>query len=124
MKSVRSDGWHAVRVAVFYRDGGCVATQYRVMGKDVAPDSCADQFGSPIEWDDLDMMEAEHVKEQIGGFKPEDDEAHLVTGCPWHHRLSQRFRLDSKTARIQTRAWLADHYPEVWAGLQSSGGPV
>jgi hypothetical protein len=122
--TVATDGWPAVRAAIFERDGGCVATQFRVFGKDIAPDQCRDGYGDPCEYDDFAIMEAEHVKEQIGGFRASDDEAHLVTACPWHHRLSQRFRVDSKAHRVATRAWLAQHYPGVWNGLQSTTGPV
>lgn len=116
MKSATTDGWRAVRLEVFARDGGCVATQPRVFGKAVATDLCRDGYGDPIEYDAFDLLELEHVKQELGlSLRAADDVAHLVTACPWHHRLSNVFRIDSKVNRVKTRAWLARHYPEVWS---------
>lgn len=111
MMTVAADGWTAVRLATFRRDLGCVATQWRIFGKDIAPDLCKDAFGNPISWDQYPLLEFDHVSRDRVRY---DDEGHGVMVCPWHHRLSQRWRSDSKTHRSALRAWLAKHYPEVW----------
>lgn len=109
------DGWTELRRVTFRRDGGCLAVRVDVFGSDIAPDMCQDGFGNPILWYDLSKMEFDHVKEQLGtAKKAPDDEAHGITVCPWHHRLSQQWRSDSARHRIAERDWLRKHYPEVW----------
>ena len=115
IRSAEADGWDAVRKAAFRRDGGCVAVNPAIFDHDVAPDLCADQWGGFIHWSDYGRLEFDHVKEQsVLGKKPPDDEAHGVMACPWHHRLSQRWRTDSAVHREKLRDWLRKHYPEVW----------
>lgn len=111
--AVETHGWTVVRSAVFGRDGGCVATQPRIFGSDVAPDRCRGRFGQDVEWDDWDQLEFDHVRPHSGGARP-DDEAHGVAVCPWHHRLSQVWRSDSRRHREALRSWLASHYPDAW----------
>lgn len=116
MLTVRNDGWVQVRSAVFKRDVGCVATQWRIFGNNIAPDMCRSRWGTPIEWDDWSELEFDHVKENLeASNKAPDDEAHGVAVCPWHHRLSQVWRSDSKFHRERLRDWLAKAYPEVWS---------
>lgn len=122
MMTVEQDGWPAVRHAVFWRDGGCIAHRADIFGADVAPDHCRNSYAQPLrngrecEWD--------HVKERSAmGMKAPDDEAHGVTVCAWHHRLSQKWRSDSAAHRGQIRAYLTRLYPEIW-GLLSDGEPV
>jgi hypothetical protein len=115
MMTVRDDGWIAVRTAVFTRDVGCVAGQFRIFGKAAADDGCRSRWGSRIEWDDWSELEFDHVKRDAkAGDKAPDDEAHGVAVCPHHHRLSQVWRSDSKVHRMMLRDWLAKHYPEAW----------
>jgi hypothetical protein len=106
----------AVREAVLRRDGGCVATQPRIFGKDIAQDACRNSFGNPIPYDSLHLLEVDRVKtDSRGGKAVPYSEAHAVAVCPHHHRLSQRWRSDSHVHREAERAWLAKHYPEEWA---------
>jgi hypothetical protein len=100
--NAKDHGWPALREHVFRRDGRCVATRADIFGDDVAPDVCSD-------WSEFD-----HIKEQIGGPKAPDDEAHGVRMCSWHHRLSQEWRATSKPHRQAVRDYLRKLYPEVW----------
>jgi hypothetical protein len=109
--NVAEHGWPAVRSAVFGRDGGCVAGQPRIFGRDAADDGCRSQWGQRIDWDDWDQLEWDHVTQENVRH---DDEAHGVAVCPWHHRLSQAWRSDSRRHRAALRRWLAKHWPEVW----------
>lgn len=115
MMTAEADGWESVRRATFRRDIGCIAGQPRIFGVNIAPDMCKDAFGNPMRWDEWRLLEWDHVKEDLrAGVKAPNDEAHGVAVCPWHHRLSQRWRSDSKAHRAAIRDWLARHYPEVW----------
>lgn len=111
------------RQAIFYRDGGCIATQPAWFGVDVAPDVCRSGFGAEIDWNALWMMEGDHVTDDAGIRR--DSRAFGVTVCPWHHRLSQRWRIDSKAHRVKIRDRLRVLYPKEWAregGLGSQAG--
>lgn len=111
MLTAKEDGWPSVRLAVFVRDGGCVAGQTRIFGTGASDEQCRTEFGDPIAYTDWDVLEFDHVTRNGVRY---DDEAHGIAACPWHHRLSQRWRTDSKTHRHAEREWLAMHYPEVW----------
>ena len=122
MRTVAEDGWPAVRMAVFQRDGGCIANRADIFGKDVAQDHCRNNYARPL----IDAMECEfdHVKEQQAmGIKAPDDEAHGVAACAWHHRLSQAWRSDSAAHRGLIRRYLARLYPAVWQELLSDAQP-
>lgn len=113
--TAETHGWPAVRRATFSRDRGCVAVQSRIYGDDVAPDLCRNQYGQAVRWDDPTQLEWDHVKEsQAMGVKAPDDSAHGVMVCAWHHRLSNRWRIDSWVHRQKIRDWLRSHYPGVW----------
>lgn len=99
------------RVAVFQRDGGCIAVQPIWFGRDVAPGVCRDSFGNIIGWHDLDKMEWDHVTDDAGIRR--DDRAHGVTVCPGHHRGSG-WRIDTKEHRRMIRDRLRILYPEEW----------
>ncbi len=101
--TVAADGWAAVRLAVFARDEGCVAQSWLVFGKDKTTEPCRDQYGTEIPYDTFDLLEFDHVT--LNG-KRIDSEAFGVAACPWHHRLSQQWRTDSKTHRQAERAWI------------------
>jgi hypothetical protein len=109
--TVDRDGWPAVRDAVLRRDGGCVANQYRVFGGDLATDECANKWGTPLEGLALDQLELDHVTRH---GKRYDDEAHLISVCPRHHRLSRTWRIDSRVHRALCRGYLHRLYPSVW----------
>jgi hypothetical protein len=111
----RADGWAAVRRVVFQRDRGCVAVQKLVFGDDVAPDICRDGWGNPMAWDDPFRLDFAHVKEEIrAGKRADDDEAHGVAACPWHHRLGRVWRLDTKARYDTLRDYLRVRYPQEW----------
>lgn len=115
MITAEKDGWPKLRLTVFTRDGGCVAVQPRIFGKDAATDFCRNVYGYVIPWDDIFQMEWDHVKEQLGmQLRASNDEAHGITVCPHHHRTSNGWRIDSAEHRQTIRGWLAKHYPEVW----------
>jgi hypothetical protein len=109
--TVKEHGWAVVRQIVFERDGGCVAAQSRYFGEDTAGDLCRDQYGDIIPSHALALMEADHVTKN--GVRIDAVEF-LITVCPWHHRLSQVWRSDSKDHRQAERRWLARRYPEDW----------
>jgi hypothetical protein len=110
--SAARDGWTKLRWTVFKRDGGCVATSRLWFRDDTAPDQCRNKAGWLIKWDDIFQMEPDHVTDW-GGIR-RDDEAHLITVCPWHHRGSQ-WRIDTKERRQREREVLSGLYPEAWA---------
>lgn len=110
--NAQQHGWATLRRVIFARDGGCVAGQWRVFGKDIADEPCKDQFGDEIPYDTFALLEADHVTKD--GVRI-DAEPYLITACPWHHRLSQRWRTDSKAHRQAEREWLAKQYPAEWA---------
>lgn len=99
--SAKEHGWVALRLRTFRRDGGCIANSEAVFGKEIAPDRC-----------DGDL-EFDHVRHGLAGRRI-DDEAHGVTVCAWHHRLSQEWRSDTKVHRAAQRRYLANLYPDVW----------
>lgn len=111
MLTVERDGWPEVRHAVLRRDAGCIANQHRIFGGDLAIDACANKWGTPLEGLALDQLELDHVTQNGVRY---DDEAHLVSVCAWHHRLSQVWRSDSRFHRALERGWLAKQYPEAW----------
>lgn len=110
--TVAKDGWAAVRQRIFVRDRGCVAVQQDIFGEDVAHDQCRDAAGYLMAWDDRFRLEADHVTQVHSHLDPRrDDEAHLITVCPWHHRLSPRWRIDTAERRMAVRAFLVKRYP-------------
>ena len=114
--TVRADGWPRVRRVVFIRDNGCVAVQWRVFGPDTATDICRDQWGNPTPWNDSFRLEFAHVEEQLrAGVRADDDEAHGVAACPWHHRLGKEWRIDTKEHYEILRRYLRSLYPKEWA---------
>lgn len=106
------DGWTKLRWTVFRRDGGCVAVQPAIFGRDVAPDQCQNRAGWLIRWNDVFQLEWDHVT-GFDGIR-RDDEAHGVAVCPWHHRGS-RWRIDTKERRDVLRRHLARLYPTEWS---------
>lgn len=110
--TVARDGWDAVRQAVFRRDVGCIAHQSRIFGQDTATDACADTWGNVIDGLGFEVLEFDHVTQHGVRY---DDEAHGVSVCPRHHRLSRVWRSDSRVHRALERGWLHKHYPEVWS---------
>jgi hypothetical protein len=107
----RKDGWPRLRQTVLARDGGCVATSGMWFRTDAATDSCRDEHGLLIRWDNVFKMELDHVRDDRGARL--DDEAHLITVCPWHHRGSA-WRIDTKARRQRERDVLRALYPEHW----------
>ena len=116
--TAEKDGWEALRLVTFRRDKGCVATNPNIFGKDVAPDLCRDKDGWIIPATALHKMEFDHVREDAGGRRY-DDEAHGVTACAWHHRLSTKWRTDTAIHRAVLRLYLSDRYPDVWPDLRA-----
>lgn len=122
LTTAKRHGWLVLRAVVFRRDGGCVAVQRHIMGDDVATDSCRAgerEAAKVINRWDLQYMEWDHIREQPGGRRY-DDEAHGVTVCPWHHRGSGQ-RVDTSERRFKIRGYLARMYPDVWAGVAFMG---
>jgi hypothetical protein len=94
--------WPALKEAVNRRERGCIARRRDIFGADIASDRC-----------DGGTLEFDHIREDIGGQRY-DDEAHGIAVCGWHHRLSAKWRSDSKEHRAVERAYLAKLYPTVW----------
>lgn len=95
--------WPAIKAEVELRDGPCLAIRVDVFGEDIAPDPC---FG-PTEFD--------HVTDERG--RRIDAVEFGISACSWHHRLSQKWRTDSKEHRAIERAYLASKHPGSWAYL-------
>lgn len=114
-RTLSSDEPYVAKVApdvaarVFRRDGMCVAYK---LG---AGSLCADAWGNAIMAHDLAKMELCHVKyEPRMGKRATSTEAHLVVGCPGHHRGMGR-----------TRQWIDQHVDLIIDYLlQFAPGPV
>lgn len=114
--NARDDGWIGLKQVVALRDRVCVATRDDIFGKDVAPDLCRNGVGWTIDPTDWRGMEFEHVRiEPAMSKRADDDEAHGVLCCGWHHRLSNQWRIDTSAHREKVRGYLASRYPTVWA---------
>ncbi len=87
--------WAAIKEAVILRDGPCLSLREDVFGEDtsiVAGDPC----DGPTEFD--------HVTENGRRIDHQD---HGIAACAHHHRLSRKWRTDSKEHRATERKYLA-----------------
>lgn len=122
--NAKEHGWEVLRLRVFSRDGGCIAVQKDIAGKNVAPDPCRDKHGRVVGFSDRGALTLDHVKEQpaIGtlqikkredrhSYKAPDDEAHLVTVCWGHHIGAWSWATSNRDVE---RKWLRQQYPDVW----------
>ena len=84
-----------LRRYVILRDGGCVArfvnshfwaSRWPMLQALPDPGPCGDNWGRRINPTQLDLMEADHVKDELGMAIREDDPYQLWTMCPFHHR--------------------------------------
>ena len=112
MINAKDHGWPTLKAFVAERDWVCLAIRTDVFGQDIARDQCQDKDGNLIGADKVYLMEFDHIREQAGGARI-DDEAHGINVCSWHHRGSG-WRSDSKEHRDGIRRYLARLYPKVW----------
>lgn len=95
--------WAAIKAEVELRDGPCLSLREDVFGDDTSTNA-----GDPCEG----RTEFDHVTDNGRRI---DSAAHGIAACAHHHRLSRKWRTDSKEHRAIERAYLASVEPTVTA---------
>lgn len=108
----------ALRSYVMYRDGGCVARfvanplelmRWPMLADLPDPGPCRDSWGNPISPHALWLMQADHVKDELGMAIREDDPAQLWVMCPWHHQGNGIYHqwATKEVVRVAARIYIA-----------------